>query len=119
MGPLINDFVQFHNRGVPEVRQSVDLTVDGLLGLLIRQILLVIGLYSNHMLCLLVDSSAHNCEGTLPHLEANHELFEFERLLFRVFLSSCVDDVSEVSKLGQMRLGLLLLQFVPGEVVFS
>lgn len=73
VGPLIDYLVQFHNRWVPEIGQCVYFAVDGLLGLRICQILLIVSLDRDYMLRLLVNGSAHNSEGALPDLESNHE----------------------------------------------
>ena len=65
---LVNDFVQFHNRWVPQVRQSVDLTVHCVLSLLFLQVLLVVRLYRNDVLRLLMSSSADDSKSTLADL---------------------------------------------------
>ena len=66
---LVNDLMQFHNAGVPEVRESVDLPVDSLLSLAILEIFLVIGLDCYHMLGLFMGCTPHNCKSTLADLK--------------------------------------------------
>ncbi len=55
--------------------------MDGHLGFFVLQVLLVVGFDRNYMLGLLVDSSAHNGEGSLADLEADLELSQLQRLL--------------------------------------
>lgn len=80
----------------------------GLLGLVVCQVFLVVGLDRDDMLCLLVNGASHDCEGALAHLEADLEFFQFKGLLVRILLPSRVNNLSKVSQLLQLNLRLLL-----------
>ena len=71
--------------------------MDCHLCLAILQILLIVRLDRDHVLGLLVGGASHNSECTLTHLEIYLEVFQLERLLIRILLSSGVDHLSEVT----------------------
>ena len=95
---LVDDLVQLHNGRVPQVRQRVDLSVHGLLGLPILQIFLVVGLDCNHMLGRFVSSPANYSECTLSDLQMDLELFHLEGLPVTVRCAARVNKVSEGSQ---------------------
>lgn len=66
---LINDLVELHNIRMPQIRESVNLSVDSHLGLFILQVLLVVGLYCNQVLRLLVLGSSYDGECPCTNLE--------------------------------------------------
>lgn len=68
LSALVDDFVEFHNVWVPQVRQGVNLTVHGHLSFFVCQVLLVVGFYRNYVLSLLVGAAAHDRKGSLAHL---------------------------------------------------
>ena len=108
VGSLVDDFVQFHNVGVPQIRQCVDLPVHGHLGLSVLEVLLVVSLNCNHVLSVSVLSSPDYGESSCSDLEVDLEVPQIERLLIRVLLPSLVNDTSERLQPGQLK--LLLLQ---------
>ena len=95
MRPLINDLVQFHNVRVPQVGQSVDLSVHSHLGLFVLKVLFVVGLDSYHVLGIFVLSSSHDRKSSGSDLQVDLEISQIERLLVRILLSSVIDHVSE------------------------
>ena len=72
---LINDFVKFHNVWMPQVRKGIDLSVHCHLSLFVLQVLLIICLDGDNVLCHFVLSSSHDCERALADLKVYLEVF--------------------------------------------
>ena len=113
---LVDNLMEFHNAGVPKVRESIDLPVDSLLGFTILQILLVVGFDRNHMLGLFVSRTADDGKSALANLQIYLEFIKLKRLFVRELLSSTVDQVSEVAQRGKL---MLRLQLSVAKLVFS
>jgi len=71
---LVNNLVEFHNGGMPEVRQSVYFSMNCHLRFFILQILLIIGLDGDNVLCFFMSCSTYDCKCTLTDLKPNLKL---------------------------------------------
>ena len=79
--PLINDFMQFHDVRVPQVRKRVNLFMDGICCLLILQILFIIRLDRDYVLRHFMLSSSHYRKGALANLETYLKILQIQWLL--------------------------------------
>ena len=116
VGSLVYDLVQFHNVWVPQIRQGVDLPVHGHLGLLVLEVLLVVGLDGNHMLGVFVLGSSDDGKGSCSYLKVDLEVSQIERLLIWVLLPSLIDDTPERLQSRQLKFLLLLPSLLLGGI---
>ena len=96
MSSLIDNFVQFHDIRMPQIRQGVYFSVDSLLCLLFLEVLLVISLDGDYVLSVLVLGSSHDGKSTGSNLQVDLEIFKVERLLIWILLSFLIDNFSEL-----------------------
>ena len=82
--------------------------MHGLLCFAILEVLLVVGLDSNYVPGLLVNSPSNDCECTLADFDHNLKLAHIERLLIRVLCTAGVNQVAEVPQRDELLLGILL-----------
>lgn len=71
---LVDDFVQFHNVRVPQIRKGVNLSMNSHLSLFVLQVLLVVCLDCNDVFGLLVLCSPYDGESTLTNLKIYLEI---------------------------------------------
>lgn len=75
--------------------QRTNLIVDSLLSFILFKIFLVISFQSNRCFSVSMDSSPDLSEGTLPNFQSNLELFQLERLVLFLVLTTFVDNLTK------------------------